>query len=201
MVYSRQKNAKADANPSKTVFSKEHNDLFIQKVQEYSLYAKGEILNLFVLGLNKYSTVEDIKKSYRSMSLQFHPDKNIHEDASKVMRMINQGKEGLEDTLRNNDAVREEERVRMAEETIILSSDDNSYSETSKISSEPATSSNKASTFTADHNSDNEETPLKKTHAGPWTSKKEVLETIKKLHLKCRNVIHISFKMVMFTPI
>ena len=60
------------------------------------------------------------------MSLQFHPDKNIHEDASKVMRMINEDKEGLEDTLRNNDAVREEERVRMAEETIILLSDDNS---------------------------------------------------------------------------
>ena len=55
------------------------------------------------------------------------------------MRMINEAKEGLEDTLRNNDAIREEERVRMAEETIILSSDDNSDSETSKISSEPAT--------------------------------------------------------------
>ena len=83
------------------------------------------------------------------------------------MRMINEAKEGLEDTLRNNDAIREEERVCMAEETIILSSDDNSDSETSKISSEPATSSNKASTFPAEHNSDNEETPLKKNHAGP----------------------------------
>ena len=28
---------------------------------------------------------------------------------------------------------------------------------------------------------------MKKTHAGPWTSKKEVLETIKTLHLKCVN--------------
>ena len=48
------------------------------------------------------------------MSLQFHPDKNIHEDASKVMRMINEAKEGLEDTMHNNDAIREEERVRMS---------------------------------------------------------------------------------------
>ena len=48
-----------------------------------------------------------------------------------------------------------------------------------------ATSSNKASTFPAEHNSNNEETPLKKNHAGPWTSRKEVLETIKKLHFKC----------------
>ena len=53
MVYTRRQNAKADANPSKTVFSKEQNDLFIQKFQEYSLYAKGEILNLFVPGLNE----------------------------------------------------------------------------------------------------------------------------------------------------
>ena len=56
MVYTRQQNAKADANPSKTVFSKEQNDLFIQKIQEYSLYAKGAILNLFILGLNQSST-------------------------------------------------------------------------------------------------------------------------------------------------
>ena len=75
MVYTRRKNAKADANPSKTVFSKEQNDLFIQNVQEYSLYEKGEILNLFVLGLNESSTEEDTKKAYRSMSLRFHPEK------------------------------------------------------------------------------------------------------------------------------
>ena len=35
------------------------------------------------------------KKDYRSMSLRFHPDKNIHEDASKMMGMINEAKEGL----------------------------------------------------------------------------------------------------------
>ena len=62
MVYTRRENAKADANPSKLVFSKEQNDLFIQKVQEYSLYSKGEILNLFVLGLNESSTEEDMEK-------------------------------------------------------------------------------------------------------------------------------------------
>ena len=63
MVYTRRQNAKAVANPSKTVFSKEQNDLFIQKVQEYYLYAKGEILNIFVLGLNESSTEEDMEKS------------------------------------------------------------------------------------------------------------------------------------------
>ena len=134
MVYTRRKNAKVDANPSKTVFSKEQNDLFIQKVQEYSLYAKGERFNLFVLGLNESSTEKDMKNAYCSMSLQFHPDKKIHKYASKVMQMINEAKEELEDTLHNNDEIREEERVRMAEETILLSSDDHSDSETSEIS-------------------------------------------------------------------
>ena len=89
-----------------------------------------------------------------------------------MMRMISEAKEGLENKLRNNDAIREEERVRMAEEMITFSSDDHSDSETSEASSKPATSSNKASTFTDEHITDIEETPLKKTHAGPWTSKK-----------------------------
>ena len=69
------------------------------------------------------------------MSFWFHHDKNIREDASKMMGMINEAKERLKNTLRNNDAIREEKRVRMAEDTIILSSDDNSDSETSEISS------------------------------------------------------------------
>ena len=96
-----------------------------------------------------------------------------------MMGMINEAKEGLKDTLRNNDAIREEERVRMAEKTITLSSDDKYDSETSETSSEPASSSNKASTFSAEHITDNEETPLKKTHAVPSTTKKEVLELSK----------------------
>ena len=61
----------------------------------------------------------------------------------------------------------------MAEDTITLVSDENYDSETSETSSKPATSSNKASIFPAEHTNDNEETPLKKNHAGPWTSKKK----------------------------
>ena len=83
MVYTRWQNSKTDANPSKTVFSKEQNDLLFKKVKEYSLYAKGEILHLFVLSFHESSTEEDMKKAYRSMSPRLHPDKNIHEDASK----------------------------------------------------------------------------------------------------------------------
>ena len=85
--------------------------------------------------MNDSSIEEDIKKVYCSVSLWFHPDKNIREDSSKVMQMRNEAKEGLEDTLRNNDAIREEERVRMAEEMMILLPDDNYDSEKSGISS------------------------------------------------------------------
>ena len=73
------------------------------------------------------------------------------------MGIINEAKEGLKNTLRNNDTITEEERVHMAEETISISSDDNSDSETSETSSKPATSSNKASSFPAEHITDNEE--------------------------------------------
>ena len=55
----------------------------------------------------------------------------------------------------------------MVEEMIILSTKDNSDSETSEISSEPAMSYNKASTFPAENNYDNEETFLKKKPC--WT--------------------------------
>ena len=126
-----------------------------------------------------------MKTAYRSMALRFHLDKNIGLDTPKMMSMINEAEDVLEGILCTNDASRVEERVRAAENTILLSSDDNYDSETSNTSSEPATSSNKASTLPAKHTNDNEETPLKKTHPRPWTSNKEVLETIKKLYFKC----------------
>ena len=49
-----------------------------------------------------------MKIAYRSMAHRFHPDKNIGLDTTKMMTMINKAKEGLENTLRTNDAIREE---------------------------------------------------------------------------------------------
>ena len=68
------------------------------------------------------------------MALRFHPDKNIGLDTSKIMIMIIEDNDGLKNTLRTNDAIREEYRVRAAETAISLSSDDNSDSEIIKIS-------------------------------------------------------------------
>ena len=68
MIKTRRQNAKADAKLTKTVFSKEQNDLKINQVQEYSLHAAGQYpLNLFVLRLNYSSTEAEMKKS-----LSFH---------------------------------------------------------------------------------------------------------------------------------
>ena len=79
----------------------------------------------------------------------------------------------MESTLRHNDeigeeervcmdATREEERERMEQNDIIISSDKESDSGRRKIPPKPVTSSNKASTFLPKHKSDNEETPLEK---------------------------------------
>ena len=46
-------------------------------------------------------------------------------------------------------------------------------------------SSNKSSTFTAKHKSDNKETPLKQPHQDAFTSKQETLERIRWLNIKC----------------
>ena len=83
------------------------------------------------------------------------------------------------------DAMREEDRFCMAQNAIIIFSDDKSNSERRQILSKPVTSSNKSFTSPDKHKSDNEESPLKKTHQGPFTSKQETLERIKWLHIKC----------------
>ena len=97
MVKTRRQNAKSDANPSKTVFSKEQNDFKIKQVQEYSLHATGQYsLNLFVTGLNDSSTEAEIKKAYYYMTSIFHPDKNIGLDTTEMMKMMFSYSETLE---------------------------------------------------------------------------------------------------------
>ena len=66
-------------------------------------------LNLHVLGLKYSSTFVEMIKGYRSMAHGFHPDNNYGFDTTEMMTMINTAKEGLQDQLRKNDAVREED--------------------------------------------------------------------------------------------
>ena len=66
-------------------------------------------MHYHVLGLNESSTEYVMKKACCKLALQSHPDKNNHPQASSVMHMINKAKEGLEDLLRYNDSMMEQE--------------------------------------------------------------------------------------------
>ena len=85
------------------------------------------------------------------MARRFHPDNNYGFDTTEMMTMINTAKDGLLDLLRDNYQVREEENVQAAEDEESIPSDHNYDSESSRTSSEPASS-----------------------HPRPWTSKTKV---------------------------
>ena len=130
MVITRQQNATSEENPSVTKFSKEQNDLKMKELREFSANtAVGQYhLNLNVLGLNYSSTFLEMIKGYRSMARRFHPDNNYGFDTTEMITMINTAKEGLQDQLRKNDAVREEERYLAAEGVESIPSDHSSDS-------------------------------------------------------------------------
>ena len=153
MVTTRRQNAKVEENPSVKKFTKEQNDFKMKQCQQYA--AKEPLdqykLNLYVLDLNYNSTITEFNKAYRSMACRFHPDNNYGFDATEMMTMINTAKDGLLYRLRDNDKFREEGNAQAAEDEESIPSDHNSDSESSRTSSEPASS-----------------------HPRPWTSKTKV---------------------------
>ena len=92
--------------PSRTVFPQERNKLFFQRVIQYNQEMEVGDLHYHVLGLNDSETEDDMKKFYRKLALQYHPDKNKHLQASAVMRMIKQYKRVSEYLLFYNDTMR-----------------------------------------------------------------------------------------------
>jgi DnaJ-class molecular chaperone len=50
-----------------------------------------------ILGVNKSSTAEEIKKAYRKLALQYHPDKNKSADASEKFKEVTHAYEVLSD--------------------------------------------------------------------------------------------------------
>ena len=84
-------------NPSRTVFTSEQNELFIQRVFQDAQGLEGGVLYYHILGFNNSATEDYLKKSYRKLALQSHPDKNKHTQASADFRMIQEAKQGLEE--------------------------------------------------------------------------------------------------------
>ena len=58
-------NIRERSNSRRTVFTREHNDLFIQRVLQYSQENESNELHYHVPGLNESSTDDDMKKAYR----------------------------------------------------------------------------------------------------------------------------------------
>ena len=67
------KNIREAHTPSRTVFTREQNEFFIEQVLQYFQEAKGDEFHYIVLGLNESSTEDDMKKAYHSLDRQFHP--------------------------------------------------------------------------------------------------------------------------------
>ena len=72
------KNIHEVCTPSWTVFTQEQNELFVQRVLQYSQGKEGDELHYHVLGLNESSTEDGMKKVYRNLARRFHPDKDKH---------------------------------------------------------------------------------------------------------------------------
>ena len=91
-----------------TKFSKEQNELKMKEVREFAANTATcqYHLNLHVLGFNHYSTFTEMIKGSRSMARRFHPDNNYGFDTTEMMTMINTDRYGLQDQLRENDALR-----------------------------------------------------------------------------------------------
>ena len=79
-------------------------------------------------------------KGYRSTAPRFHPENNYGFDTTEIMTMINTAKDGLLDRMRDNDQDREEENVQGAEDEESIPYYHNYDSESSRTSSEPASS-------------------------------------------------------------
>ena len=50
------------------------------------------------------------------MAPRFHPENNYGFETTKMMTMINTARDGLQDQLRENDALKDEEHVQAAED-------------------------------------------------------------------------------------
>ena len=51
-----------------------------------------------VLGVRKSASDEDIKKAFRKLAMEYHPDRNKREDAEELFKEVNEAYQVLSDT-------------------------------------------------------------------------------------------------------
>ena len=96
------------SNPRWSVFTREQNGSFILLFLQFSQENESDELHYHVLGLNEFSTEDDMKKACISLDFRFRPEKNKHSQVTEVMRIIIEAKENLESTLCHNNEISEE---------------------------------------------------------------------------------------------
>jgi molecular chaperone DnaJ len=53
-----------------------------------------------ILGISKQATQDEVKRSFRRLAMQYHPDRNKAPDAEQKFKEINEAYEVLSDTKR-----------------------------------------------------------------------------------------------------
>ena len=78
--------------------SKRTNSLWFSFLQVFALLAVAQAVDFYkVLGVSRDATTKEIKKAYRQLSLQYHPDKNKEEGAAEKFAEVARAYEVLSD--------------------------------------------------------------------------------------------------------
>ena len=74
------------------------HSMWLTLLQLFALMAVAQAADFYkTLGISRDATTKEIKKAYRSMSLQYHPDKNKEEGAAEKFAEIARAYEVLSD--------------------------------------------------------------------------------------------------------
>ena len=79
-------NIRETRTPSRKVFTKGQNELFVQRVVQYYQEKEGDELHYHIIGFNESSTEDYKKKAYCNLTRRFHPGKNKYLQYSDVIQ-------------------------------------------------------------------------------------------------------------------
>ena len=85
--------------------SRKHQlDTFIKNQQHSSINKNKMVKDYYqVLNIQKTASDDDVRKAYRTLALQFHPDKNNSPGAEEKFKQISEAYEVLSDSAKRQD--------------------------------------------------------------------------------------------------